>query len=156
MNGWVFTLDQNKIYDFLIQLASHKLVSKSKDKILHDTDQEVIYTAKWIQQNMRKIHRAEYPLQFRQLRDILNNFSCEFELPKRGRSIKIHHGKLKTKIPYGSEGSEIAMSTIHKLRKELQLDEAHGYDSHIFYNKGKRIPEFINKYRQVLDRLAKV
>jgi predicted ATPase len=45
---------------------------------------------------------------------------------------------------------------IHKIRRNLELDDEHGYDSDIFYNFGPRITEFITKYRRLLDRLAKV
>ncbi len=74
----------------------------------------------------------------------------------RGNKIAITCGSAQTIIHYEGDGREVDAETIHRVRKELQLDATHGCDSDIFYNRGPRIPEFINKYRQVLKRLAKV
>jgi hypothetical protein len=58
-------------------------------------------------------------------------------------------------IYYAGEGREVEPNTIQKVRQDLELDETHGYDSEIFYKREERIPEFINKYRRILERLAK-
>ena len=73
---------------------------------------------------------------------------------RSGGRIDIRLGNLCTKIAYRGEGFEVDQNTIHKIRKELELDDEHGYDSHAFYNKESRIPEFIAKYRKILERLA--
>ena len=73
-----------------------------------------------------------------------------------GNRANVYRGKLQCQIGYRNEGSDVSRRSIHKLRKDLQLDEEHGCDSDIFYNSGPRIPLFINRYRKVLNRLAKV
>ena len=155
-NGWVFTLGQDDIYNFVIALASNKLI---KDKLVDNkplADEEVLAVARWLQHNSRKIRKSEKVLKFRELRKILTTYGCELEHPSgSGNRINIHCGDSSTQIAYRNEGAEVAKNTIQKLRRELGLDEPSGYDSDIFYNRGPHIPRFINKYRKVLDRLAK-
>ena len=59
-------------------------------------------------------------------------------------------------MSYGGYGTEVEVNTVKKVRRDLKLEEEHGYPSDIFYEQDKKIPEFINKYRTLLRRLAKV
>jgi hypothetical protein len=120
-------------------------------------DEEALHLANWFQGHIRRVVRREHPLQFRRLRAILGTYDCTFEhAPGRGNRINIRRGALQTQVVYRDEGEVVEKNTIQKIREDLELDEEHGYDSDIFYNRGPRIPEFINKYRKLLDRLAKV
>lgn len=155
-NGWLLTVDHDTIYDFLLDVAKHNLINQKTRRKAENPDEESYVIAAWLQRNMRKITRGEHPLHFRELRDILETYDCTFEVHRRQSRINIMRGKLKTQIFYKGEGKEVDIGLMHKVRKELNLDEEYGYDSDIFYNKGPRIPEFIHKYRKVLSRLAKV
>lgn len=152
-NGWVLTATEDEIYDILLLLAQHKLADDHGEETVADS--EVLHLAEWLQSRIRKVALKEYPLQFRHLRRILEHNNCGLEFRPGGR-IHISCGSLHTQLQYKSEGADVEKTTIHKIRKDLQFDDEHGYDSDIFYNFGPRIPEFINKYRRLLDRLAKV
>ena len=155
-NGWILTGDQDDIYDFLLEIADHKLNDKSKTPILN-ADKETLIIAGWLQNHIRRVTVKEQTLQFRQLRVILNTYGCTLNTALgRGNRVNITRGKYKTQIHYRDEGSDVDKNSVHKVRKDLGLDEANGYDSDIFYNCGAKIPEYINKYRKVLDRLAKI
>jgi hypothetical protein len=125
-------------------------------EVITRPDAEVLHVANWLQRNSRRIGHREHPLQFRQLRAILERYTCRLNvLP--GNRIDIYRGKLRTQIGgYRNDGEEVSKQTIHKIRKDLELDDKNGYDSDIFYDAGPRIPEFIHKYRKLLIRLAKV
>jgi hypothetical protein len=154
-NDWILTVEEGELYDLLLHLADHKLVSRDGD-ILVGADAEALYLAAWLQSRIRRVVRREHPLQFRQLRAILTTYGCTFEHPPgRGNRINIRRGSIQTQVYYRNEGEDVEKNTIQKVRKDLELDEEYGYDSDIFYNRGPRIPEFINKYRKLLDRLAK-
>lgn len=153
-NGWVLTVDQDDTYDLFLQLAQHNLVDGDGSPVA-GPDAEVLHLAHWVQSHIRRVAVREFPLQFRHLRSILGRYGCAFE-PRPGNRMNIRRGALQTQIFYRNEGSDVERNAIHKIRRDLELDEGHGYDSDIFYNLGPRIPEFINKYRKLLDRLAKV
>ena len=156
-NGWVFTLDEDDIYDFVIALASHQLIENVSAEKQPSSDEEVLEVSRWLQNHIRKLRKEEYTLKFRAFRAILNSYGCELELARGGGNrINVRRDDLRSQIAYRNEGADVDRNTIHKVRKELGLDEKSGYDSDIFYNKGPKIPRFINKYRKVLDRLAKV
>jgi death-on-curing family protein len=155
-NGWVLTCDQDEIFEFLLTLADHKLVDRDGQPVV-GADREAIHVAGWLQARIRKVALREVPVQFRHLRAILESYGCVLEHPRSvGNRINIRRDRLQTQVAYQKEGADVEKNTIHKIRRELELDEAHGYDSDIFYNRGPRIPEFINKYRKLLVRLAKV
>jgi len=116
----------------------------------------MIAVAKWVSRHSRPIIREEHPLKFHQLREILNAYECTFDHPQKGNRINIKRGESRVQIYYRSEGTDVELNTIRKIRKELSLTDDDGYDSTIFYNREQRIPEFINKYRRTLQRLAKV
>ncbi|MBI5074285.1 MAG: type II toxin-antitoxin system death-on-curing family toxin [Nitrospirae bacterium] len=156
-NGWKITLDQDSFYDYLIAVASHNLIDKTTAQVIIGSDPEVMHIANALQNNIKRIRLGEYPLQFRQLKSILAEYDCEFDTQIRGSNkLKITCRGLQTILHYEGDGREVDPQTIHRIRRELQLDEAHGCDSDIFYNKGPRIPDFINRYRKLLYRLAKV
>ena len=155
-NGWVLTINQDLIYDFLLTVASHGLKNLKTGRIIIGADPETLFIARWLQKNMRRINRNVHPLQFRQLREILNAYGCHFESKASKGKMNIYCNGLKTQIHYDGEGREVEVETIKKVREDLHLDEEHGYDSDIFYNMRPRINDFINKYRKLLTKLAKV
>ena len=117
------------------------------------TDKEVQAVARWLQGHIRRVLKGEQTVQFRTLRKILTEFGCEFEI-QSGNRMNIRRGGLKSQIFYQRDGMDVEQNTIHKLRDDLHLDEAHDYDSEVFYRTQERIPGFIAKYRKILQRLA--
>jgi hypothetical protein len=144
---------EDALYDYVLRLADHALLSERADR--PDSDQEVIEVARWLQRHTRMIRKGELPIPFRELRRILTSYGATFELIPGNRMNIFCDGK-RTQIFYGDEGRDVEPNSVHRVRAQLELDEDHGYDSDIFYNAGPRIPEFINRYRRILERLAKV
>jgi hypothetical protein len=142
------------LFDYLVKVASHEVVLDPAEE--SRADAEMLAVAKWVSRHSRPIIREEHPLKFHQLREILNAYDCTFEHPQKGNRINIRRGDKHIQIYYRSEGTDVELNTIRMIRKTLALAEGDGYDSTIFYNRERRIPDFIHKYRRTLQRLAKV
>jgi death-on-curing protein len=154
LNDYVLEIEEDPLFDYLIKVAAHEVVAEYGEE--SRADAEMLAVAKWISRHSRPIIREEHPLQFNQLREILNAYGCTFEHPRKGNRINIQRGEKRIQIYYRNEGSDVELNTIRKIRKDLSLTEDDGYDSTIFYNREQRIPDFIHKYRRTLQRLAKV
>lgn len=154
-NGYVFEIHQDYLFGYVIRLASHGVIKRSAYRSVDFADAEVLEVSEWVKRNMRSVNKAELRIKAHDLRSILSAYGCEFEVLS-GNRMNINRGEYSTQIYYQSEGYEYPRNAIHKVRKDVRLDEEHGYDSEIFYNAGSRIPGFINKYRKTLNKLAKL
>lgn len=148
-NGYLLEADDDELFDYLMRIASHDI----GDSV---ADEEMLTIARWIHSHCRPISKLEKPLKFQELRTILLQYGCAFSKPKRGNRMNISRAGLATQVYYRNDGSDVERNTVHKIRQDLALTEADGYDSAIFYNSSKRVSEFIHRYRRTLDRLAKV
>ncbi len=153
-NGYVLPVEQDVLYDYVLQLARHELL-RAKDSDPKDPDQEVLEVARWLQRNMRQVSKRERRLKWHQLRGILVKYDCELDVVP-GNRINIERSGRRVQVAYRDEGTEVEPATIKRIRTAFGLDEEHGYDSDIFYNAEAAVDEFVNKYRRTLDRLAKV
>lgn len=152
INGFVLEADENELFDYLLQIASHEVVTDPED-----ADDEMLAVAKWIHRQSRAISNEEKVIKFHDLRTILLRYGCTFEHPGgKGNRINITRGANTTQVYYRNEGTDVERNTIRQIRKDLGLTDAEGYDSAIFYKAEERVPAFIHKYRRTLDRLAKV
>src|SRR4051812_9772287 len=104
--------------------------------------------ARWVQGRTRRVERRDYRLRFWQLKRILNTYGCECE-PIPGNRVNIARNGRHTQVAYRGDSREVQPNTVQKIRVDLELDEEHGYDSRIFYNREERIPEFITRYRRI-------
>ena len=104
---------------------------------------------------MRRVQRYERALDFKEVRRLLEAHGCEIGQPRSG-FIEITRNGSRTHIAYYGENREVQQNTVHKIRQDLRLDDLSGYDAEIFYGRQPRLDEFINKYRTVLQRLARV
>ena len=154
LNGLVLVVEEEGLYDFLLQVIDHKLIECELGSELADSEMTEI--AQWIHNSTHKISNEERILKFRELRGILTNFGCNFEQATRGNRINISRGENHSQVNYRNEDTIVQRNTIQKVRKDLHLRDEDGYDSTIFYNKNQTILDFIRKYRRALDRLAKV
>lgn len=153
-HGYVMQATQDELYDYVLTVAQHDLELDDRSGSTRD-DQEMQTIARWVQAHIRKVERRERRIKWRALKAILHSFGCSCDvLP--GNRIRITRDELSSHVNYTDEGREVELNTVHKIRHDLELDDDHGYDSAIFYNRADRIPEFINKYRRTLERLAKV
>ncbi len=143
---------EDDLYDLARQTAAHELGSKRGDA-------ELTYIAQWIEQRTRSEKRGQRHMRFRDFRKLLEEFGCEFGTPK-DNSIKIRHstvsGTYSVKAGYPNEHHEETLGEVRRIRRVLHLDELHGYDSGAFYDLEASVDEFVNNYRQLMNRLADV
>ncbi len=164
-NGLVLTSNEKDLFRFTLRSAQHRLVPEHADQI---ADREVQEIARWIASNSRPIERGERPTKWVRLKQRLREFDCEFEpgnvgnrlnivrtagAPRRMRRTKTR--TLHTQVMWAGDGTEAERSTIHKIRADLELDDAHDCDSATFYT-GLEVDGFIIEYRRILQRLAKL
>ena len=154
-NGFLLTTTQDELYDLLLQIASHRLRYDDEDCHLEGADAETVYIATWLYFRTREIEIRERRRQWRHLRKILQHYDCDLDVAQ-GNRINIARGQLKTQVAFRNWGTDVEIEVIRKVRTDLELDEKNGYDSDIFYNRDVKIPKFINDYRKLLSRLAKV
>lgn len=156
LNGETIRCDEDELFQFIKSVGGHMIYAaeekQTNSQVFSDKEVEVI--ARWIHSRMhRKMAPSRY-LKYRELKTILSSYGCNFVFARKGY-MNIECGDLRTQIWYGGEGREMDVSTVQKIRSELHLDEAHGCDTSAFYNAERRLPQFITKYRKVLDMLAK-
>ena len=154
-NGFLLYTTQDEMYDLLLQIASHSLRYDGDDQDVQGADSEVEYIAGWLSFRIRAIETRERRPQWRHLRKILQHYGCRLDVGQ-GNRINIIRGTLKTQVAFRNWGTDVEIEVIRKVRMDLELNEENGYDSDIFYNRDAKIPKFINDYRKLLVRLARV
>lgn len=167
-NGLVLTCNQDALFKLVLQLAQHALVSGPRSEL---SDREVMAVAQWIHSNSRWLQMGDRAIPFRRLRRILTEFECTFEFPASGSRVNISRtvqlktrffGRrrsqvLRTQTHYAAEGREVDRNSINRIRRDLELDDAHGIDSRGFYdNDPASRGDFIVTYRKTLRRLARL
>jgi death-on-curing family protein len=164
-NGVKPTCGEDELFQLVLRLAQHRLVRRGKDL----SDRETISLAEWIHARSRVLEKGERPIQWRKLRQILADFDCEIShassnrlrirrtVPERGMFGRTRARTLTTQVKYADDGRQALVDTVKKIRRDLWLDEAHGYDSIDFYQHGGVSPSlFIMEYRKTLKRLARL
>ena len=165
-NNVIATCDENELYRFTLRVAQHGLVPMCCDQI---ADREVLKIAEWIKSNSRPVKKGERPIPWLRLKRILKRFDCEFDAAPKGSQLDIQRQvrspstlrrkrtrTLKTHVAWGGDGTEVERNTLNKIRRDLQLDEPHGVDSPVFYEDEAVPDDFIQQYRTVLRRLARL
>lgn len=148
-------VNKDDLYKYVIKIASHEIDQKEPRTTL--PDREVNLIASWIRKHSRSISKQEILSKVRDVKTILERNGCSWE-SQAGNKVTIKrefNGETYiSKAGYRNFGDEWDKQTIHRIRKDLHLTEEYGIDSITFYKKEGRIPEFINKYRKILQRLA--
>ncbi|MDQ1248267.1 MAG: Death-on-curing family protein [Actinomycetota bacterium] len=166
-NDLLLNCNQGELFRFVLRVAQHRLTPKEWS--MRD-DREVMAINEWIISNSRQIDKGHRPIRWHELRRILTGIGCDIGQPIPGNKVKISRtiqvrnrfGILRNRqivgiFPYRSAGHELDLATLNWIRRELQIDEEHGYDSGYFYGSDKRQPdEFIAEYRTLLRRLARL
>ena len=157
-NGYRVNATEEELYNLLLTVAAHGL-QDSAGNAVHGSDAEMLCIAQWLLGHLRAVQKQERSRKWNKFRQILNGYGCASNVLS-GNKINIVRTidgvLLKTQVGYRSEGTDVQINAVKKVRRDLQLDEEHGYPSDIFYRQDAKIPEFINKYRTLLRRLAKV
>lgn len=176
-NGVFPEFNQDSIFKLVLQVAQHAIVSSYPENL---SDREVLAISEWLCSNCRILEKGERQVPFRKLRQILIGYDCKLENTTGGKinvtrvirkqskfgitmknilkagNIFRKTESLHSQIPYSGDGREVGISTIKNIRRDLQLDEPRGIDSHAFYSKDPMmVSDFIAHYRKTLQRLAK-
>ncbi len=146
-------LSEDDIYQTLIDIASKKL--RSDHETYDDNDREIIGVAHWLRPNLRNTRAKDPILKWGQLQKILGHYGCEISAATTGNAWNIKKGNKRTQISVRNDGHDVDRETMRHLRSELNLMPADGYPSFIFYGKEQKVPDFINKYKDLLSKLAK-
>lgn len=146
-------IDQNDLFNYVIGIAAHKITNIDSNPLVPIADREVLAIAEWVRNKSRKIDKTEKILKFHELESILKNYDVVIE-KKPGNKVVCKRASLVSHIGHRNDGDEMDRETVRRVRKELNLTEQDGIDSITFYKAGDRIPEFINKYRAILQNLA--
>ena len=157
-NGYRVDATEEELYYLLLKVASHGL-QDPPGKAVQGSDAEMLCIAKWLLGTLRSVQKQERSQKWNKFRQILNGYGCDLNvLPGNKMNIARVVGgvPLRTQVGHRSEGTEVEINTVKKVRRDLNLDEEHGYPSDIFYRQDTKIPGFINEYRTLLRRLAKV
>lgn len=161
------TCTEDQLFKLTLEIAQHRLVPRHCDSL---ADREVFEIAKWVQHHSRRISKELRPIPWLRLKRILRTFHCRIETAGGvGNRIDIYRTvedkrifgrsrtrELYTQVAYRGDGTEAARNTVHHIRAELELDEAHGVDSRGFYEAEAEPDEFIQTYRTLLRRLARL
>lgn len=153
-NGWLLQSEEEELYAYVLRVAEHRVCDGYDPTDSTSADKEVQTIAEWLNERLRKVQKGEFVVQWRVLQGILASYGCEFKMPRRGNRMNIVREGKKSQIQYTGDGMDVERNTIHKIRRDLELDEDHGVDSQAFYRGDARIPDFINRYRKILDKLA--
>lgn len=174
-NGLTFSdkATQDNLYSFMLKVASHKLLVKNKSKKLHDiSDAEVQEMSNWIRKKTRKTQKGERSITYQEFEKILRQHNLYFEnqknnyidivktetkIVKRGffrkEEAQIQKVRIAT-IPYWP-GRTVGKVLIKSVRKQANLTHQYGIDSRLFYGEEHMPDDFIQKYKKVINKLAK-
>lgn len=143
---------EQDLYELATRTANHDLPDTERDA-------EVAYIGRWIKGRTRNRTRGQERMRFHELRALLTELGCEFDPPKKN-FIKIRRttpdGKRTVRTGYPNEGFEVPLGELRRIRKRLGLDERSGYDSAAFFELDAAVDQFVNDYRQLMNRLADI
>ncbi|MDP5228546.1 MULTISPECIES: type II toxin-antitoxin system death-on-curing family toxin [Arthrobacter] len=147
---------EDELYEMATSVADHSFYIPPGQN--RNSDSEVAGLANWLDGKTRDLTRGDRQMKFQELRAQLEEQGCEFGKPSRN-FIKVYrdtpNGRFSAKMGYPRPQFPVAVKDVKRVRSLLKLDEVHGFDSDAFYSDVEGVAdEFINKYRQVLDRLA--
>ncbi len=170
-NGFRLTCTEDEAFRTVLLTAKHKLVN-TVTSYPDLADREMSKLAEWINQHSRTIEKGELVIKWRELKRILRKFEVEMEYTSGGGSFidltrthsestnrrirKRGQRRLYTQVNFTSDGRDVSLNTITKIRKDLKLDEISGTDSRDFYSKGSGLDMIIHEYQRILSRLAKL
>ena len=170
----VYSTSQSALYDFMIDVASHTLGEGRNDRRRNSgkarsSDEEIRRIVKWTSRRVGKVTRGEKLVTYKLLEKILKNYGYHFKNPNNNsidivriseERIGIFRRRMEVSkkignIPYPGENREVALKHIKRVRKICHLREEDGVDSVSFYNHTEVISSFVNKYRKLLNNLAR-
>ena len=169
---------QRELYAMILDVATHTLgqhserrKSRRARRAERHADDEVGAIIDWLRLRAGKVVRGEKTVTFFDLRVILESFDFTLKNPKGNtidvvklverqtgvfRRTRVLEEKRIGNIGYPREGADVPVRTIKYVREICRLREEDGIDSETFYGDQVVVDAFINRYRTLLRRLAKV
>ncbi len=155
-NKFVFydaKLSEDEMYQILVDIANKKL--RSSKETYDSSDREVIRIAEWLNSKLRHSNAKDPILKWVRLQNILNHYDCTISSATRGNAWNIERKGRKTQVNIPNDGHDVDRNTMKRIRTDLGLMPADGVESFIFYGKEEAVPAFIQKYKILLNKLAK-
>lgn len=172
----LFHTSQNDLYELMLKVASHTLLGAvdkraKTPKRRASADQEVERIARWLDERADRVTRGERQVTYCDMRRILQRFGFDLEHPNNNtiqvvRFVEEEKGWLKRRVErvrkhigtvgWPGEHRVMGVGAIKQLRKICLLTEEDGVDSDAFYSDTAIVDTFVNRYRSLLRRLAKV
>jgi death-on-curing family protein len=165
----LFQVGEDKLYDFMIAVAEHRIAELTAEKLNinivfepgeTDSDVEVRMMGRWLTYHAAPVKRGEdRKITYQELRKILRRFSYDLVNPSSARIhiVRVNRDGTSTNVHsvyYPGEMREVSLTVIKAVRARCRLREEDGIDSEAFYWNALQISEFVNKHRLVLRRLA--
>ncbi|MGH8060679.1 MAG: type II toxin-antitoxin system death-on-curing family toxin [Pseudoxanthomonas sp.] len=148
---YLINTTEDDLYEMARSVAAHDIPIANNAK--RNADTEAAAVASWLRSRIRPKVLGDSAMQFKELKEQLEAFGCEFDKPD-SNFVKIHHGQWMVKTGYPRAGFEVQVMEVKRIRRALRLDEAQGIDSAVFYNLDQTVDKFVNKYRDLMRRLA--
>jgi death-on-curing protein len=171
----LYDTNQNDLYDLMTGIADHSFAAKHDKKLRGKpkvtADDEVQAITQWLRERADRIRRGERIITFRELRSILKGFGFHLENPKDNKIDIVRHETetsglfLKRKrqvvkrigsMSWPGENREVGIAEVKRVRAICKLREEDGTDSTSFYEYTIIVDSFVNRYRSVLRRLARL
>lgn len=149
---FVIRAGEDELYELARSVAAHEI--PIPDGLARTADVEIVAVGQWIREHTRQISLGDSKMEFKDLRETLEGLGCKFDIPEKNY-VKIRSplgAVYRTGYPRGN--FDIDVSEIKRIRKGLKLDEVHGIDSTGFYSLDGKVDDFVNRYRNLMKRLA--
>jgi death-on-curing family protein len=158
-NGYFVEFDEDQIYELVVNAARHTIINADREQSHPDPhfhDREVLAIYHWIEQHTSSPSYSDSKLRWGQLETLLRRHGCEID-HGAGNKRKVRRDGYAITTGARNDGDEMDVREIRRIRAELQLDVAHGYDSEVFYSGRDPHPDLgdvMRRYGGVLRRLA--
>ncbi|WP_181813752.1 type II toxin-antitoxin system death-on-curing family toxin [Gaiella occulta] len=157
-NEYFIQFTEDELYEKIVAAASHTLLEPGDTTRETDpffADREVLAIYEWLRGNSKPVEHGDRRLQWRELEILLKRHGCTIEHHDNRRKIRLENRTVMSGAR--NPGTEMSISDIRHIRRELHLDAEHGMDSGRFYGGHAAHPslgDIIQRYRGVLERLA--
>jgi death-on-curing protein len=143
--------DEDDLYELAKAVVTHELPLPPGER--RSPDAEVQALARWIRSHSRREIAGDRKMYFSRLKKTLEGLGCTFDRPD-SNYIKVRYQNRSMNIGYPRAEFEIAVNEVKRIRRVLQLDEAHGTVSTNFYDLERKVDDFVAEYRDLMRRLA--
>jgi death-on-curing protein len=164
-NGRYLIGSEDDLFELIVGIARHSLVQPDETPGRavdpYYADRELLEVHRRLKTFTDVPTRSDRSLRWNEFARLLQRFDCDVS------SVVSNEAKIRRELPDGrvltaiagarNPGTQISAQQIRQYRKQLELTDAYGIDSSIFYD-GREphpdLPHLIKRYRGVLERLS--